>query len=115
LITPDTVPVKSATGSHEEESSVILSMPRYPTPAGRLMGKLLRRSKHIKVRLDSLGSAVWRLIDGTKSVRQISEEMRNVFGDAAEPVYPRLMEFLVILHKNKFIRLTEPCEVKNVD
>ena len=115
MITPGTVPVRSSAGSCEEESGVVLLMSRYPTPAGRIVGKLLRRSRHIRVKLDSLGSATWKLIDGSRNVRQIGEEMHGIFGDAAEPVYPRLVEFMTIMLKNRFIRLTEPCEVENVD
>jgi hypothetical protein len=115
LITPDTVFVKSAAGSCEEEAGVILFMPRYPTFAGRLAGKLLRKSSHIKVKLDALGSAVWKLIDGTRSIHQIGEEIQETFGNEAEPLYPRLVEFLNILLRNKFIRLVQACEVENVE
>jgi len=115
LIAPDTVPVRSDVGFAEEESGVVILMPRYPTFAGRLMGKLLHRSTHVRLKLDSLGSAVWRLIDGRRDVRQIGEQINSVFGDVAEPVYPRLVEFLNILLRNKFVKLTELCEVSNVD
>ncbi len=115
MIARDTVPVKTAQGASEEGSAVVLLMPRYPTFAGRLVGKLLHRSTHIRVKLDDLGSAVWRLIDGTRSIQQIGEEIQSSFGAAAEPVPPRLVEFLNILIRNKFIRLTESCEVKSVE
>ena len=115
MIAPETVPVKTAQGSSEEGSMVVLLMPRYPTIAGRLAGKLFRRSSHIKVKLDDLGSAVWRLIDGTRDFRQIGEQIQSSFGEEAQPVYPRLEEFLGILVRNRFIRLTKPCEVNSVD
>jgi len=115
LIALDTVPVKSTAGSCEEESRVVLLMPRYPTIAGKLFGKLLNRSKYIKVKLDRIGSTTWNLIDGIKTVNEIGEELIKVFDKEAEPLYPRLVEFMNILLGNKFIKLVEPCEVKNVD
>lgn len=115
MITLDTVPVKSGSLFCEEEAGVVLLMPRYPTFAGRIMGKLLRRSTHIRVKLDELGSAVWRLIDGKRSIREIGEEIEARFGDAAAPVQARLAEFLKILLKNRFISLTRQHEVCNVE
>lgn len=115
MIAPETVPVKATQGASEEGSTVVLLMPRYPTIAGKLVGKLFGRSTHIKVKLDDVGSAVWRLIDGTRNVRQIGEEIQSSFGEGAQPVFPRLEEFLGILARNRFIRLTKPCEVNSVD
>lgn len=93
----------------------MLLMPRYPTVAGKIFGKLLSRSKHIKVKLDDIGSTTWNLIDGKKTVNEIGEELKKVFGKESEPLYPRLVEFMNIMLRNKFIKLGEPCEVKNVD
>jgi hypothetical protein len=90
-------------------------MPRYPTMAGKIVGRLLRRSKHIKVKLDDIGSETWRLVDGRRTVREIGEEIHGLFGDKAEPLYPRLVEFLNILQRNKFIMINKFCEVDNVD
>lgn len=113
-MTLDTVPVKSAAG-FSQEAGVVLLMPRYPTFAGRIMGKLLRRSTHIRVKLDELGSAVWKLIDGNRSIRQIGDELQASFGEAAAPVQARLAEFLEILLRNRFITLTTQPEVCNVE
>ena len=115
MIEMDAVPVKTAEAASQEGSPVVLLMPRYPTIAGRLVGKLFRRSKHIRVKLDDLGTAVWQLIDGKRSVRHIGEEIEKTFGEEAQPLYPRLGEFLGILAANRFIRLVKPCEVNSVD
>lgn len=115
MISLDDILVKSGTAALEEESRVVLLMPRYPTFAGRLLGKMLRRSKHVRVKLDELGSAAWSLIDANRTVRQIGDEIGDRFGESAEPVYPRLAEFLEILLRNKFVRILESCEVADVD
>jgi hypothetical protein len=111
----DEVPVRQGGGSVEEESGVVLLVPRYPTIVGRAMGRLLRRSEHIRVKLDDLGSAVWKLIDGKRSVREIGEELKAQFGEGAEPLYERLTEFLKVLVRNKMIRLVKPGEVDHVE
>ena len=115
MIALDDILDRSESRWQEEESRVVLLMPRYPTFAGRLLGKLLRRSEHIRVKLDELGSAVWSLIDGSRTVRQIAEEIGNRFGASADPLHSRLAEFLEILLRNRFVRVLESCEVADVD
>jgi len=107
----NTIPVKTNIECLEEGEEVILLVPRYPTVIGKIAGKLLKRSKHIRVKLDELGSGTWRLIDGTRNVKEIGKELVDTFGEDAEPLYPRLAEFLKILEKNSFVTLTEYCEV----
>ena len=114
MIGPDTVPVKSSVDFCENDAGVALLIPRYPTAVGKMVGRLLKRSSHIKVKLDGLGSAVWKLIDGVRTVEEIGGQIRGIFGSDAEPLYPRLVEFLEILCRNKFITLKECCEVENV-
>jgi hypothetical protein len=45
-------------------------------------------------------------IDGERNVYQIAELVRDKFGDKAEPLYDRLIKFMVILENNKFIFMT---------
>jgi hypothetical protein len=115
LIVLDDILESTGTQFEQEDSRIILLMPRYPTFAGRLFGKLLRRSEHIRVKLDEQSSCVWNLIDGKRTVRQIGEEIKSRYGESIEPLYPRLVEFLEILLRNKFVRISAPCEVLDVD
>ncbi|MHC4606415.1 MAG: PqqD family protein [Planctomycetota bacterium] len=115
MIALDDVPVRLSGDVVEEESGIVLLVPRYPTIAGRFMGKVLGRSKHIRVKLDDLGSAAWRLIDDRRSVRGIGERLKAEIGEKAEPLYERLGEFLDILTRNKMIRLVGPGEVDHVE
>jgi len=55
--------------------------------------------------LDGYGSYVWKQIDGKKTVEEIGKKMQEKFGEAAEPLYPRLVQYLRILRNNKFILL----------
>ena len=115
MITLDDIPDRSGVPFEQEECRVILLIPRYPTFAGKLFGKLLRRSAHIKVKLDELSSGVWDLVDGSRTVREIGEKIKSRYGESVEPLYPRLMEFLEILLRNNFVRITPQCEVADVD
>lgn len=73
-----------------------------------LLDKIVRKlfftpDKYI-VDLDRLGSLVWDSIDGKKSVYEISKIVKNEFGEDAEPLYERLIEYMIILKNNKFIK-----------
>ncbi|MBW4829064.1 MAG: PqqD family protein [Clostridiaceae bacterium] len=72
----------------------------------KIVRKLFFTSDKYVVDLDSLGSFVWDSIDGKKSVYEISKLVKAEFGEDAEPIYDRLIEYMIILKNNKFIKLT---------
>ena len=59
------------------------------------------RVSHIK--LDEYGSFLWKEIDGTRSVGDLALQMKERFGDGAEPLYDRLVKYMQILRNNQFI------------
>ncbi len=58
-----------------------------------------------KIRLDKFGSYVWEYINGVNTVRDIADNLYLKFGDLAEPLYYRLVKFMQILKREKFIVL----------
>lgn len=81
------------------------------------MGKKIGESYNLKMdrklHLDDYGSAVWKLCDGKTTVREIADVLSEQFGDAVDPLYPRLAEFLRILERNEFIDFKELKSVKS--
>lgn len=69
----------------------------------KLIRKLFFTPEKYKVDLDHLGSFVWNLIDGEMSIYEISILVKDEFGEAAEPLYERLIQYMKILKNNKFI------------
>ena len=57
------------------------------------------------IELDEMGSVVMNAIDGKRTVNDIAMVVKNHFGDAAEPLYERLILFFKALHRNKFVAL----------
>ena len=53
--------------------------------------------------LDAYGSFVWETIDGKKSIHEIGELMRDVFGTDVEPLYERLCWYMKIMKDNGFV------------
>lgn len=56
-----------------------------------------------RLRLDELGSYAWRKFDGIVTVREVVREVRDTFGDRAEPAEERLGSFVRLLRKQRFL------------
>ena len=56
------------------------------------------------VKLDALGSLVWTLADGRRSLLQLGEEVQAAFGEQAEPLYERLALFVRTLESCRLIQ-----------
>ena len=61
--------------------------------------------KVMKIDLDSLGSSVWKAIDGKRNMEEIAQIIKKEFGENANPLYERLGTYINILRNNKFITL----------
>ncbi len=69
----------------------------------RLAQKLFGKPKITHVHLDTVGSFVWPLLDGERNIIEIGELMKEHFGEKAEPLYERLVEFFRILESYHFV------------
>ena len=63
--------------------------------------------KHIKLKLDELGSATWLEIDGGKNVQNICDLLKEKIGEKINPAEERVTKFLSQLYLNKFITFKE--------
>ena len=66
------------------------------------------KKDYFSVKLDELGSSVWRLCDGEHTVEEIGKELARQYGPEIEPIYERLATFLIQLFKGKFIEIRCP-------
>lgn len=76
-------------------------------PRNGLFDKVVRvfykTPKVMRIDLDELGSAVWKLIDGKRNISDIGVVLKAEYGDKAEPLIERLGKYINILRNNKFI------------
>lgn len=76
----------------------------------RIAQKLLKKPRISHVHLDEMGSFIWPLIDGEKSIADIGIPVKEHFGEKAEPLYERLAKYFQILESYSFIRWAEDDE-----
>ncbi len=101
----DTVPVRSGQVTTEwEDGCAVLVFPRFRRK--RIWYRLLPASLSplLHIRLEEHGTAVWNLIDGQRTVREIVELLESHF--QGETNYPsRVAAYVAQLQKDGFIRL----------
>ncbi|MBQ3061320.1 MAG: PqqD family protein [Lachnospiraceae bacterium] len=71
--------------------------------ANKIAQKLLKKPKVSNIHLDEMGNFIWPLIDGKKSILDISVLVHEQFGDKAEPLYSRLATYFRNLENYSFI------------
>lgn len=97
------IPSRRAEWEADEEGIVTIFKPKVTS---RLMKKLIEprlKSKHMKIKLDELGSAVWALCDGERPVSEMIEALRERFGETIEPCEERLSLFMAMLEGEGFV------------
>lgn len=92
----------------EVDGRVVVLMPKFRHPL--LVRWLLPflRSQNFRIKLDGLGSAVWKQCDGETSVASIAERVRAEFGETAEPVHDRIGTFLRKLEHGELVLIPPP-------
>jgi len=66
---------------------------------------IFNRPQTINVELDETGTKVINLIDGKRTIHEISEELKNSFDEGFEQHIQRTTMFISTLYKNKFVEL----------
>ncbi|MGF7057411.1 PqqD family protein [Brassicibacter mesophilus] len=72
--------------------------------AEKITSWLTKRPTATDVKLDELGTFVWKEIDDRKTVYDIGQCLFKQFGDKCEPIYERLIMYLRYLNKKGWIR-----------
>lgn len=66
--------------------------------------KLFHKPRFTKVHMDRMGTFVWPLIDGERTVTDIALLVKAEFGEAAEPLYPRIVKYFQIMESYQFVK-----------
>ena len=69
----------------------------------RLAQKFFKKPKISYIHLDELGSFIWQLLDGERSLVEIGMLVEEKFGEKANPLYERLGKYISILQSYGFL------------
>ena len=73
-------------------------------PAAWVAQKVFKRPKSSWIKLDALGSCVWYELEHSHDIQTTSAAVHEQFGDEAEPLLPRLGQFINLLERYGFIQ-----------
>ncbi|NPV87902.1 PqqD family protein [Coprothermobacteraceae bacterium] len=94
----DIVPVKRPFIHTLEENGVVKLKIYRNKWWDKLMHRIFKTPLEVTIDLDEIGSEVWRLIDGHKTIREIGQQLEANLGEKAQPTYPRLLTFVKYLY-----------------
>ena len=78
----------------EEEGLVVIAAPRFKGRLGKGLIEVLRRDQTYNLQLDEFGSFVWRLIDGERTLGEITDATIEHIDAEEETALHRLLMFL---------------------
>lgn len=87
----------------EVKNNTVKLLFHHDKPVEKFVRWLVKKPGTSDVELDDVGSKVWLLIDGEKSVYDIGQGLLDEFGKSCEPVYDRLIMYLRYLNRKGWI------------
>ena len=73
----------------------------------RLLQLIAKKPKVTYIHFDENGSFAIKAVDGKRDIIEIGKLVEEHFGDAANPVYERLVKFFAMLERAGFIHFTK--------
>lgn len=64
-----------------------------------------KKPKISQIHLEHMGSFIWSLIDGKRTIYDIALLVKEKYGDKAEPLYNRLVQYMKNLEDYGFITI----------
>lgn len=100
----DKIPMRNPEfGFSTDEKGIVTLEKENKGFTNKIFQKLFKKPKISYIHLDEMGSFLWNKFDPSKSVFDLGKDVEEHFGEKAQPVYERLVEFLTIMESYKFI------------
>ena len=100
----DNIPCKKeGIGWNTDENGIVSLEIENKGIFNRLFQLILKKPKITYIHLDEMGSFIWPIVDGQKSITEIGTLVDEHFGEKAAPLYERLAKYFQILESYKFI------------
>ena len=102
----DLIPERNPEISYEcDENGGIVIVIENKGVFNKIAQRVFKKPRMSRVHLDEQGSCIWRLIDGRRDVMEIAELLKERFGEAVEPLYPRIVRYMQIMDGYGFVRV----------
>ena len=98
------IPTRVSDWKDNDEGLITLILPKFKSRIGRIIASKFKNPMY-EVKLDEIGTFLWRECDGGKNIYDISQDMVKEFGEEIEPVYERIKIFINMLKNLNAIEL----------
>ena len=95
------IPVKLVNAEDENTMPITLLVPRFNN---RFLTNIINRSAHFTVRLDETGSKVWILMDGKRTILEITQQLCSP-DEPTDEWQQRVVSFVTSLYKKDLVKL----------
>jgi hypothetical protein len=103
------IPIQIANWDINEETGFICILkPKFKSDWAKKFFNPFVKGENFIIKLDELGTEVWKNCNGKNTVKEIGKRLGKKFGPNIEPIYDRLNKFIIQLLRSKFIRLECP-------
>ena len=99
----DMIPVRADLAWSTDENGIVTLEIENRGVMNAIAQKVFRKPRISYVHLDETGSFLWPLIDGRQTVCDLAGPLKERFGEAAEPLYPRIAKYFQILQSYGFV------------
>lgn len=65
--------------------------------------KIWKKPRVSQIHLDDMGNFIWPLMDGTNDINAIALHIKEEFGEKAEPLYNRVVQYFKTLEGYGFV------------
>lgn len=89
----------------DEQGTVIVLVPKFESELLKRWIMPHLRYPNVRVKLDKLGSFVWKQCDGNTTVATIVDRMEAEFGNSLQGVQDRIRTFLLMLERSELVNL----------
>ncbi len=100
----DRVPKRNESISWSVENDIVTLEIENTGVFNTIAQKLFKKPRISYIHLEEMGSFLWQLIDGKKSVFDFGKDVKEKFADKAEPLYERICKYFEILESYNFIK-----------
>lgn len=101
----DLIPRPLVQSEDGNDGNITLLQPKFPSRFGRKFITPRMKNPYFHIKLDMLGSSVWKKIDGSKNAGQITDEIESELGNQYPSLNERIGKFFSLLKKAKFIEM----------
>lgn len=72
-----------------------------------LAQKLLKKPRVSQIHLDEMGNFIWPLMDGKNTIQDIALKIKEEYGEKAEPLYNRVVQYFKTLVSYGFVEYSK--------